>query len=329
MIGRKRALWFVGSTLTGLILVGYLLASLSLTPKSVFQSLAATPLWLLAVVGTCTFLNQIVGALKWRVAARHLAEPFEGPGLLRSVELTSLGSFFGQLIPVQLSTMMARWFLLGRDAREAGLAVRSTLFEQSCDLAFGILLALAGIVVVTLSLSPAEALAVFLAVAVVGLLAIRPILAGFAEVAILILRRMSLGTFGHKTAASFRLAQHAPTGVLLTLGAYSLLRVLLVAARTIAVIAVFAPSATVWLAAAASPAITLIGALPISPAGLGIAEWSWSAVLIFAGSSASLAALAALNIRLTNMIMLGVIVGALSVFQFFVGEKPTIKVQRS
>lgn len=308
MIGRCRPLGAALSAGAGLFLIWLLFSSLSLSFGSALAVLFSAPVWLYAVVACCTLMNQVVGALKWRVAARYLARPVEEPGLDRMVELTCIGEFFGQLIPVQLSTLLARWFLLDEDARNSGYVARATIFEQGFDLIFVLAGSVAAVAVIGLGLPFPHALAATLSVLVLTALALRQCLLGGAT----LFRSMAdHGFCVHASAPAAEGLSHAaaaPARLLLALSFYSLLRLFLVALRATAVFAFFAPQAASWLVFMASPVIALLTAMSIAPGGLGLAEWSWSAILILAGSAAPLAAIAALNLRLMNFIVLSLFI---------------------
>jgi uncharacterized membrane protein YbhN (UPF0104 family) len=100
----------------------------------------------------------------------------------------------------------------------------------------------------------------------------------------------------------------------------------LVGLRAAVVFAVFAPQTKSWLVFVASPPVALLTSLPIAPAGLGVAEWTWSALLLLGGTAAPVAASAALNLRLANAVALLVIVSALPIGRRIAGvfAKPRI-----
>jgi len=312
-----RARWcqvmVVASTSLGIFLIWLLFSSFSLSAQDAFTALLSTPLWLYAVVICCTFSNQVVGALKWQVAAQHVAQPNAGPSFFRMVELTTLGALFGQLIPVQLSTLLARWFLVGREVRGSGYAARATIYEQTFDLILIIAGTAGGLAVIVLSLQPATGLVTMACVVGAFLLGLRRCLRGIAAV----FRAMQDRGLWVRVAApateGFSRAALARVGTLGVLSLLSLLRLVLVGVRAVAVLAFFAPETASLLVFTASPGIALLSALPIAPAGLGMAEWSWSAILVLGGTAAPVAAVAALTVRLTNVVALLVVVGTLGI----------------
>ena len=300
MTRQSRYVWLALWTCVGFGLVWGLLASLGLTLTDVWYSLRATPLWVWVSVAALTLINKTVGTLKWQCAAKYLARPVEGLAFWRLVELTNLGALFGQFIPVQLSTLLVRWFALGREARATGQVVGATFFEQSFDL----ILVLAGTLVamsaILLALSPIQALGVFVAVVGATLLMLRPVLGLVARLfragqAVSALRR----TF-ESAEAGFLRAADAPASVICSLVGYSTLRVVIVGLRAVVVMAAFVPEIASWQVFIATPAVSLLTALPTTPAGLGVVEWSWSAILVLSGATAAAGAIAALSLRLVT-----------------------------
>ncbi|MDG4650162.1 lysylphosphatidylglycerol synthase domain-containing protein [Roseibacterium sp. SDUM158017] len=315
MILARRAAGVAASTGLGLFLVWLLFSFLPVSPGEAVVAALSAPPWLYAVVTCLTLANLVVGALKWQVAADHLAQPVRRTGFLRRVELTSLGEFFGQLIPVQLSTLLVRWVLLDREVRASGYVARATIFEQAFDLILVLSGSVAAIAVIGFDLAAGPAVATMAAMVAASLVALRACLRG-GERLLRALDRRGVRAGGFAAAADgFAHAAAAPAAVLATLSLYSLLRLVLVALRAGAVLAVLAPSTAIWLVFVASPPIALLTSLPIAPAGLGMAEWSWSAVLVHGGTAASVAAVAALGVRLTNMVALCVIVGGLTLLR--------------
>jgi hypothetical protein len=226
------------------------------------------------------------------------------------VELTTFGEFFGQLVPVQLSTLVVRWVFLGREIRTSGFVARATVFEQTFDLILVIAGSVAAVAVIGLGLGPPAGLAVLAFLVAISLLALRACLRTGANIFRGLVQRHIWRGIAGAMSEGFGHAAAAPSAVLATLSLYSLLRLILVALRAMAVLAVFAPVTASWLVLLASPPIALLTTLPVAPAGLGVAEWSWSAVLVHGGTAVSVAAVAALAVRLTNIVALLVIVGA-------------------
>ncbi len=307
----RRGLGIAASTGVGLCLVWLLFRLLPVTPGEAIVAALSGPLWLYAAVITLTFSNLVVGALKWQVAADYLARPTDRPSLRRMVELTSLGEFFGQVIPVQLSTLLVRWMLMDRETRASGYVARATFFEQTLDLILVLAGSAAAVTVIAFGFGALPALATLAGLVAVSLLALRSCLGACARTFAVLARRGYWRGMTAPASEGFAHASAAPARVLAALGLYSLLRLILVGLRAAAVFAFFAPMTPSWLVFVASPPVALLTTLPISPAGLGVAEWTWSAVLVHGGTAAAVAAVGALALRLTNIVALCVIVGGL------------------
>jgi glycosyltransferase 2 family protein len=309
--------WVLMSAWTGagFLLILLLFRTLDVSFAKAAEALLSTPVWLFVAVASLTFANQIVGTLKWQAAARYFATPVATPGFLRLVELTSLGAFFGQFVPVQISTIVARWLLLGREAREGGHVFKASIFEQVFDLVLVLGGSIAGIAVLATGQPPNTAIAFFLGSVGLLLLFFGPIARFAALVCAWISGLWVLEGAARRTSTAFAQIADAPSAIVLVLASYSLVRLILVGLRAVLVLLVFAPDTASWLVFVASPGISLLSALPLMPAGIGVAEWSWSAILIMGGTGASVAVVAALNVRLINMVALIVIVGGLAALQ--------------
>ncbi|NTU77465.1 MAG: hypothetical protein HGA90_06615, partial [Alphaproteobacteria bacterium] len=85
---------------------------------------------------------------------------------------------------------------------------------------------------------------------------------------------------------------------LLPLLLWSALRVVLTVARLATGVLALGLSLNLINGMAASPVVTLLALLPLTPGNLGLAEWGWVGVLKFAGEDATAAALYALGFRL-------------------------------
>jgi uncharacterized membrane protein YbhN (UPF0104 family) len=307
----SRAIGVATSFGFGLFLIALLFWWLPISPGVALVAAFAAPIWLYAVVIALTLSNLVVGALKWRVAADYLSRPASRPSLYRMTELTTLGEFFGQILPVQLSTLLVRWAMADKELRASGYVARATFFEQTFDVILVLAGSLAAVAVIGFGLAPVPALIIFSCFVAFSFVALRTCLwagAGFFQ------SLESRGIWPEVSAAAregFVHAAEAPARILATLSLYSLLRLILVALRAVAVLAVFAPQTQSWLVFVASPPVALLTTVPIAPAGLGVAEWTWSALLVHGGTAASVAVTAALAVRLTNIVALVVIVATM------------------
>lgn len=303
----SRSFWLVLWMAGGLGLIYLMLRYLGVSLSEVLVALREAPVWMYMAVTVLTFANQIVGALKWRTAARWLATGKKEPSLFQLVEITSVGSFFGQIIPPQISAVIARWIIAQPEERRGGWVVKSTIFEQMFDLLVLVCVGLAGFSMIMLDVSGGAALGVVLLSFGVGLAGLRLGLKVGGRLCLAASRLPFGQALLANAAESFAQAYAAPRRVSVKLSLWSFLRLLLLALRAVVIAIVFAPAASPLLVAAGYPAVGLIAALPITPAGLGVMEWSWSGVLIASGAAAPNAAIAALGLRLVSLASLTVI----------------------
>jgi hypothetical protein len=307
----KRVALFAGSLIVPLALIALLFGLLGVTVGDFVRTLARTPAWLLAAVLAITFANQAISVVRWRAASRWLNPKAElvgwGPGL----EATAWGSFIGQFLPLQLSMTMARW------ARSRNrTTVGATLYEQLFDLV--VLLSAGGAATVMLAIrgSPEVALAALSLAIVAGCLGVRWLLAGGSLLA-------SSVTLSHIAGAShvahlidpLRQASRAPARLLALMAGFAVLRLAILSLRVVLVASVFA-GATDWVTTLIGyPIVGLALGVPFVPAGLGIADWSLTGVLILAGAAVPAAALTAAAVRVINIVTLGVTLLALLPFR--------------
>jgi hypothetical protein len=171
----------------------------------------------------------------------------------------------------------------------------------------------AGLVILLFSLRPMAGGLLVVAAFATALVAMGPIFAAgavlFAAIRRLIPPGRIAGGFGTFAEVLHRLAA-APWRGSFTMMSYSALRLVLQVTHGLAVAFVFAPTAVPMLVAAGLPAALLAGALPISPNGLGVADWTWGGMLVLAGAPSIAAAITTVASRIAYMISLGVVGGA-------------------
>ena len=308
---KARRVWLTISALAAAALVVILFHVVGATGRDVVDALLGAPLWMLAALTFLTGANKLIGAAKWGAAARWLAPDARAPRFWRRVELTAIGSLFGQLAPVQLANAAVRW-LEARGRGEGGDAVGATLYEQVFDLIALIAFGACGAAILWLAPSAPVALALLAATAAVSLAAF-----GFGcRVAAVLCRRVGdrIGgaPFLDRAGEAFARAAAAPFPVSARLFAWSSLRVAATAGRLVVAVIVFAPAASPLLAAAGYPLAGLALAAPIFPAGIGLAEWTLSGLLVLAGAAASAAAVTAVAFRLANLASLIVVLALLA-----------------
>jgi hypothetical protein len=314
---------FSGRLLMGILMAGAgigliyaLFVTFGATGADFLEQLAQAPWQLFAAVTIILILNNVVGVLKWRAAIRWLDPTAAMPPMLASFEASIFGALFGLLLLPQVTAAAARWLVLKRNGGRGSLAVSTTFYEQVCDIFILTTAGLAGLAILIFAPGPLVGGLLVVAAFAIALVAMGPIFA-VGAVLFAVIRRLLppgriAGGFGTVAEVLRRLAA-APWPAALTMMSYSALRLVLQIGHGLAITFVFAPAAAPALVAAGVPAAVLAAALPISPSGLGVADWTWGGMLVLAGATTVAAAIATLASRVAYMIALGV-VGAALVF---------------
>jgi hypothetical protein len=312
---------FPGRVLMGILMAGAgigliyaLFLTFGATGADFMEALSHSPWQLYAAITIILVLNNLVGVLKWRAAIRWLDPAAAMPPMIASFEASIFGALFGLLMLPQVTSAAARWLVLKRNGSRGSLAVSTTFYEQVCDLFMLTTAGVAGFVILLLALGPVIGGLLVVAAFATALIAMRPIFAASAVLCAGVRRLVPpgrvAGGFGTVAEVLRRLAA-APWRASLTMMSYSALRLVLQIGHGLAIAFVFAPTAASTLVAAGVPAGVLAAALPISPSGLGIADWTWGGMLVLAGATPVAAAIATLASRVAYVISLGAVGGAL------------------
>ena len=303
----------------GLGLIYALFRTFGATGADFMEALSRSPWQLYAVVTIILILNNLVGVLKWRAAIRWLDPAAAMPPMMASFEAAIFSGLFGLLLLPQVTNVAARWVVLKRNGGRGSLAVSTTFYEQVCDVFMLTTAGLAGLVILLFALGPIVGGALVTTAFATALIAMGPIFGAGAALFAGIRRLLPLGriasAFGTVVEVLRRLAA-APWRASLTMMSYSAVRLVLQVAHGLAVAFVFAPTAVPMLVAAGVPATLLAAALPISPNGLGVADWTWSGMLVLAGATSTAAAITTLASRVAYMISLGIAGGAFFLVRF-------------
>jgi uncharacterized membrane protein YbhN (UPF0104 family) len=313
---RLIALW----TAASLVLLLALFPAFGARPSSVADALASGPWTMYAAVLLLTVLNQLAGAQKWRVAAARLADGGASYALRHAFETTVLGALLGQVVPIQLTTAMVRGIMGEKAQGGARIAVGATVYEQAFDLVVLLPAGVAGAFALLLDCSTALSAGLMLTAAV-GSIVVAPSLFDFARAVTAFTGRTCRGRAAHllgRVSTALSGAARVPTGTSLELGLLSLFRLGCMAARVAVIASALAPTADSASIALGYPTVGIIGALPVTPAGLGVVEWSWSGLLVHAGAPPADAVTAAISMRLINLLVLAVILLAVVALRFTV-----------
>lgn len=313
------ALWSAAS----LILLAALLPALDATGGDLAAAIGGAPWSMFATVMGLTVLNLAAGAQKWRISTQLFGTAATKIGMLAAFESTALGAFLGQVAPMQLTTAAVRALLARRTPGGARLALGTTLHEQTFDLIalIAAVLTAAAVHWVDSSASLAVIAGFVVAAALLGLM--QSILRMGSNLASRLAGR-STGPARQAMrgyASALAVAAEAPAGIVVKLVLLSVVRIALLTTRTTVIAIALAPSVTVLDVVLAYPVVAIIMAIPLTPAGLGVVEWSWAAVLIAAGASPDQAAITALSFRIVNLLALAAVLAVLGLMRLGVRER--------
>lgn len=302
-MARRTCLAFAGLA-AGMALVALLFARFSLTPSDIANGLAAIPAEVFIAVTALTLANQVIGVIRWQMVNAALFPKERKPGFVLSLAATSWGSFLGQLLPLQIAMAAARWLMVrGRGA------VGSTVFEQLVDLVILVAGAGSALLVLIAGIPMSVGVALFAAAILIGTRSMRLVFAmGAKTLSGLGHRRARHREWSQRWANSLAQASTVPARLMNAMIALSLIRLVVLMARMVMVALVLAGPINPLILAIGYPVIGLSLGVPFAPAGLGIADWTWTGLLVLSGAAASLAALTALVARCLNFASLLVIV---------------------
>jgi len=293
-------------------LLALLFLKLDISLADLGVAFGKTPKWLLLAVLATTAVIQAITSWRWKIAIDWLSPDHGRLSFLELLNATTVGTALGQVLPMQVSLSLGRWWL-AREARGKWI-VGTTLYEQMFDFVVLCAGAIGAAVAIVLAGSPAVSLAVFAVAVACGTLAVRHAFSAGHWIAVRMVRgKGHIAAIGERLAGPLATAKGAPTRVLVVLGTTSIAKLLLLVVRAVAIAAVFAPAARMWTVAIGYPLIGLAVANPFTPGALGVAEWSWTGLLMLAGSSASAAGVAAIVLRILNLTALGVVMVAAGV----------------
>ena len=298
----------------GLGLIYALFRAFGVTGADFMEALSRSPWQLYVAVTIILILNNLIGALKWRAAIRWLDPAATVPPMTASFEASIFGSLFGLLLLPQVTSAAARWLVLKRNGGRGSLAVSTTFYEQVCDMFMTATAGIACLFILLFTLGPIAGGLLAVAAFATALVGMGPIFAAGAALFAGIRRLVPPGRiadgFGTFAEVLRRLAA-APWRASLTMMSYSALRLILQTTHGVAVALVFAPFASSLMVAAGVPPALLVGVIPLSPSGLGVAEWTWSGLLLIAGATPASAAITSLASRIMYVLPLVAVSAAL------------------
>jgi hypothetical protein len=256
----------------------------AISSAAVLRALAAARPERVAVLGLLAAFLAFLSAERWRMIERRTAGA--APSHLRAFALTAVGVGLGQLLPVQLATAISRAIgarLLKPAASPRPVVV--TFYEQAFDV--GVALLLAGASAAYLLAARHVAWLVFAIPAlVVGYAA-----AGFAATLLGWLFRAMAGRsragawMGGLAEAELFCPQLARRLVLVSMVRFAVTALMAGVTSWATGLAIGLPELTIAL-----PLVVLATAAPLTPAGLGVNEWTFAGALALQGTPLALAA---------------------------------------
>ena len=301
-------------TSVALLLVVLMLRQFDSSMVAALDRLAATPFWMWASVLVLNSIMTAIGAVKWRIMRNWVSPDSTPVDSLTLGAVTAMGSFASLFIPAQLAHVLVRWWIFRRRQVSRPGVLGSTFFEQVFDLAVYLSAAALAIVVLLLDLDGLRLAGAMLLGMVLILVGSRVPLVLFIRIAVLLGHARlpdKVRQFMRSAETRFRLSETGPVRRLMSL---ALILLVLRVMTVLAIASAISPGVDLVMVAAGVPAVALLSVLPITPAGLGIAEWSWAALLAAAGASLPDAAVAALGFRFVNaaaLLAVSTLLGAL------------------
>lgn len=301
----KRVVSVATVTLFGLALLWLLLSGAGITWEAMVRAISDIAGWAIICIAVLVGGNLAFGALKWLLVMRAIGPQSQSqPSFLDAMLTTTIGAILGQVMPAQLGIVLTR-SLAGRVGigPSASLNFCTTIYEQLFDVIVLFFAAVVGLVGIILHPNFAGWMILIL-VCSAACVAAGISLPTMILVATRLLRRIS--PFGHESRlASALIAANAAAlqfsaSSLTQLTFLSFAKYLANPSRIIIVLSALGMSAFAFPAALVFPFVQTLSFLPITPGNLGIAEWTWSAVLVSVGATMSAAALFALTARVVN-----------------------------
>ena len=297
-------LFAVGASLLGLGIILAIFVSLGVSLREFRDVLAQVPLWLYAVLALTNGATILAGSIKWQLALRGLFGSALKVRLVPAVLSTSVGVLFGQVMPIQIATTAARAVAGKRHDLPASSSIGSTAYEQLIEL-----LVLIGMALVAIPCLLFQAHWTVLLASTPLLVAMPVVMLRFATrwldgtlMAIARIAPRSLLRPIEVVHAAVKTCRTVDAGIVLKLAVLSVLRYAIMIAGAVLTIRTLVPTLDVTDAVIAFPIVQLVSVLPVTPAGLGTAEMTWTGLLTAAGLLAKQAAVVAFAVRLINLL---------------------------
>lgn len=283
--------------LSGLALLVVLLQASGATPSGILRTLGAIhwPFYALIMAGQSVMV--LIAALKWRIVLSETLN-YKAISLGAATSATATGTLLGQVLSIQISVPIVRAWVARKYGIGAHAAAGTSLFEQSLELLTLGLAALTGVLLVTFG--PVVAGIVMLALLLVWVPILKPTLRFSSQAVRAIGKFLRIGSATTILADGLNQAADQSPAVLQKLIGLSVLRYALIAVFNVGIVMMLLPGLDPLPLFVAYPLILLLSSVPFLPAGLGVAEVTWTSALLLQGIDAATAAETAVSLRIVS-----------------------------
>lgn len=297
-------LFAIGAVALGLSIIVSIFILFGVRLRDVRDVFAQVPFWLYLVLALTNGATILAGSIKWQLALRGLSGNAQKVPLRPAVLATSVGVLFGQIMPIQIATTAARAVAGKRHDLPATSSIGSTAYEQLIEL-----LVLIGMVLVAIPCLLFEAHWTVLLASTPLLVAMPALILRLAmrwiDSTLMVIARIAPGSAQRLiegALSAVRTCRTVDIGIILQLAVLSVFRYAIMIAGVVLMLRTLVPTLDVSDAVIGFPIVQLVSVFPVTPAGLGTAEMTWTGLLTAAGVAAKEAAVVAFAVRVINFL---------------------------
>ena len=219
----RSVLSYVGWTGVGLAIIALLFVSSGLTIQTLALIAVSVPIWVYAALAALQVLILILASTKWCIILDQFATDGKTLPLKDALAGTTLGALFGQLLPIQIVTPLARAWVARLHQISAARAVGTSVFEQVFEVAVLVTMGLVSVLLFLTDFGIVSTLAIasIAGLGVVGF--IGPMFRALRTLVLWMVERVStrLSALGNTLADALLRSSAFPKPVLLRLTALS------------------------------------------------------------------------------------------------------------
>jgi uncharacterized membrane protein YbhN (UPF0104 family) len=215
-----------------------------------------------------------------------------------------VGVLFGQVMPIPIATTAARAVAGKRHDLSAASSIGSTAYEQLIEL-----LVLIGMVLVAIPCLLFEAHWTVLLASTPLLVAMPALILRLAmrwiDSTLMVIARIAPGSAQRLidgAHSAVRTCRTVNIGIILQLAVLSVFRYAIMITGAVLTLRTLVPTLDVSDAVIGFPIVQFVSVFPVTPAGLGTAEMTWTGLLTAAGVAAKEAAVVAFAVRVINFL---------------------------